>query len=60
MTDTINQLTETEMETKLINMGFIITDESGCTDSVEVIELALSIGYSAILQTNETYIFVDA
>ena len=53
-------LTENEMELALINMGYDIEDDDGCTDSTIVFDVAAEMGYIAKMQPDETYIFTLA
>ena len=53
-------LTENEMELALINMGYDIEDDDGCTDSTIVFDVAAEMGYVAKMQPDETYIFTLA
>lgn len=46
--------TEYEMEQELTNRGHNILDEDGCTDSVEVVDLAVSLyGFNSTLNEDE-------
>jgi hypothetical protein len=50
---------EAEMEKYLESKGHGVNDSEGCTDSVEVIEIALSLGFESLLNSKrQAYVFV--